>query len=112
VADQRPVVEPPPARRVNDIGGDPAGPIDRSDHAALLWQRMAVATRAAIGTPAKRLVTLDEARRASEDLGLLHDRLGYFERGVRAAANVLIEKGVLGEDELARRMAEIRARPR
>ena len=49
-------------------------------------------------------------RRATEDLGDEYPRLGYFDRSVQAGANLLIEKGVLTQDEIDRRMAEIKAR--
>ena len=97
-------------RGPHDIGGLPAGPVDTSHHDESDWHRQATAVNMALGPGRRGLVRVDERRRASEDLGDDYARLGYFDRSVQAGANLLIEKGVLTQDEIDRRMAEIKAR--
>ncbi|HEY9446302.1 MAG TPA: hypothetical protein VIQ62_04445, partial [Burkholderiales bacterium] len=44
------------------------------------------------------------------DLGPRYDELDYFERTTSALRTLLLEKKLISEAELARKMAEIRAR--
>ena len=97
-------------RGPHDIGGLPAGPVNTSHYNEADWQRQTTVLGMALGPGRRGLVRVDERRRASEDLGDDYDRLGYFDRSVQASANLLIEKGVLTQSEIDRRMAEIKAR--
>jgi len=96
-------------RRLHDMGGQPAGPIDTSHHNEADWHKEATALNMALGPGKRGLMRVDERRRATEDLGD-YASLGYFDRSVLAGANLLIEKGVLTRDEIDRRMAEIKSR--
>jgi hypothetical protein len=93
---------------VNDIGGLPGGPIDRRHHEEAAWEKLAVALNAVLSR--KRLRTVHEARRATEELGDDYNRLAYFERSAQALANLMYEKGILRRDEVAARMDSIRRR--
>jgi len=96
-------------RRTHDMGGMPAGEIETGDHPMEPWQKATRAMRQVLGDDMRRLVRVDELRRAIEDLPPAdYDRLDYFDRWIRAIANVLVEKGVLTRDELAARMEELR----
>ncbi len=97
------------SRRTHDMGGLPAGPIDTSHHAEADWHKLATAINMALGPANRGLMRVDERRRATEDL-VDYAELGYFDRSVQAGANLLIEKRVLTQDEIDRRMAEIKAR--
>lgn len=100
------------ARRKNkgphDMGGDRAGAIDISDHGMARWHKQCNGLRMSVVR--NKLTSLDELRRAAEDLGEEYNRLDYFERLVKAAKIVLIEKDFITEDELSAKMFEIRAR--
>jgi nitrile hydratase subunit beta len=93
---------------VNDIGGLPGGPIDWRHHEAAGWEKLLVALGAALSR--RRLRTVHESRRATEELGDAYNRLAYFERAAQALSNLLYEKGVMNRDELAARMDAIRRR--
>jgi len=95
---------------VNDIGGLPGGPIDRRHHDEAGWEKLVVALSAVLS--GKRLRTVHESRRATEELGDDYNRLAYFERAARAMANLLFEKNVLNRDEVAARVQAIRRRLR
>ena len=93
---------------VNDIGGLPGGPIDRSGHEEAAWEKLVVALNGVLSR--KRLRTVHESRRAAEELGNDYNRLAYFERSAQALANLMCEKGILCRDEVAARMDTIRRR--
>ena len=97
-------------RRIHDIGGAPAGPIDTSHHDELPWHRMITAINGVLGWPDRRLICVHERRRTTEDLGEAYNRMGYFDRSVRATCDLMIEKGVVTPQEIEARMTEIRAR--
>ena len=91
-----------------DIGGQPAGPIETTDHGMRFWERQANAFRSTV--QANGLTCTDELRRAAEDLGEEYAKLEYFQITTRAMRTVLLEKGLITEDELKAKMAEIRVR--
>lgn len=92
--------------RKNDIGGEPGGPIDTDVAPSRYWERESDALRRVMGGQ----VSLDELRRAMEDLPQeLYDS-GFYQRRVLAMAAILVEKGVLSEAEIAARRDQIAAR--
>jgi hypothetical protein len=92
----------------HDIGGESAGPIDTTDHGMKFWEKQANALRSTVS--AKKIVCVDELRRAAEDLGDEYARLEYFERTTAALRTLLVEKGIVTEGELEAKMAEVRSR--
>jgi hypothetical protein len=97
-----------PHQGPHDMGGEEAGPIDTSDHGMKFWEKQANALRSAL--VGKKLLRLDELRRAVEDLGERYYKLAYFERTTTALRDVLLEKGFFTEAELKAKMAEVRKR--
>ena len=92
---------------IHDMGGEPGGPIDRSQHEVEDWERLADAINGALG--AKGLQSTDELRRSIESLEEYRE-LSYYERWVAATEKLLIEKAVLSSDEIDERAAEIERR--
>ena len=92
----------------HDIGGEAAGPIDTTDHGTHFWERQANALRSVLSRSG--VVKLDELRRAAEGLGDEYRKLAYFEVTTSALRALLLEKGLITEDELKSKMAEIRRR--
>jgi hypothetical protein len=91
-------------RRHHDMGGEPAGPLDLTEHDHAPWEKKVDALLRLL--LAKQVMTLDELRRGVEDLGPgAYDELSYFERWIAAITNVLLEKGVLHVQELGLAMA-------
>lgn len=97
-----------PNRGPQDIGGDPAGPVDTVDHGMRFWERQANGLRSVLQR--NGVVKTDELRRAAEDLGPRYSELQYFEITTSALKTVLVEKGLITEEELRRKMDEVRAR--
>jgi hypothetical protein len=90
------------------MGGEPAGPIDIVDHGMKFWEKQANALRNTLTS--RKIVRLDELRRAAEDLGERYYQLAYFERTTEALRRVLIERGFFTEAELDAKIAEVRRR--
>lgn len=98
-------------RRTHDMGGLSIGDIDPSDHPVAPWEKWINGTFTTMIQDPRHLIRLDELRRAMEDLGTeRYDRLAYFERQTHGFVDLLIEKGILGQDEIEARMAEINKR--
>jgi polyhydroxyalkanoate synthesis regulator phasin len=96
-------------RGPHDVGGLPAGPVDTEAHQVTFWEKQIDALRSLIG--AKGIVSTDENRRYIEELG--HDaynRLGYYERWTAALSRQMVDRGILTQDEIDRRVAELRRR--
>lgn len=91
-----------------DIGGEPAGPVDTTDHGMKHWERQANAFRSVVQM--QKITCTDELRRAAEDLGERYKDMQYFEITTSAMRSVLLEKGLFTALELAAKMNEIRAR--
>src|SRR3990167_6390095 len=98
-------------RRHHDMGGLPAGSVELGAHDYAPWEKRVDAIFRLLTDSKRRVMTVDELRRGIEDLGPgAYDRLDYYQRWIASIANILIERGVIGVDELGRRMAEIEAR--
>jgi len=96
-------------RRVHDIGGLPAGPIDRSEPEHAPWEKRVDALRALCSR--HKLMRTDELRRCTEDLGYgVYDKLPYHARRIASIANALLEKGVFTVDDLGRKMEAVERR--
>jgi hypothetical protein len=96
-------------RRVHDMGGLAAGPLDREEPEHADWEKRIDAIRALCAK--RRLLRTDELRRNTEDLGPgVYDKLSYHERRCAAIANTLLQKNVFTVDALGRKMSEIERR--
>ena len=95
--------------RHHDMGGDQdGGPIDTADHGMKFWEKQANALRSTLTRG--KVVRMDELRRAAEDLGERYYQLEYFQRTTEALRTVLLEKKIFSEEELEKKIAEIRKR--
>ena len=95
---------------VHDIGGDPAGPIDRSEHRTFFDQRVDAMMRL-VTHPSRAFWTVDAMRRAIES----HTQeqyfgMSYYERWLSAMRMLLVEQGVLTEQEIEQKLAALKAR--
>jgi hypothetical protein len=98
-------------RGVHDMGGLPAGPVDRAEHDYVLWEKRVDALMTLLGSQKRRIVKVDELRRGIEQLGPgAYDDMSYYERWIASITNTLLIKGVLTSDELGHKMAEVAAR--
>ena len=100
-------------RSHHDMGGQPAGKVEPTEHDYADWERridaMAVLLWGLKGT--KKLLSLDEHRRAIESLPPdAYDKMSYYERWTAALAHTMLQRGMITTEELARKMAEVDAR--
>ena len=95
-------------RNPADIGGENAGPIDTVDRGMKFWEKQANALRNTLTS--RKVLRMDELRRAAEDLGDRYDQLEYFQRTTEALRTILLEKRFFSEEELESKIAEIRKR--
>lgn len=96
-------------RSCHDLGGLPAGPVERAEHDYDEWERRVDAMAVLLG--GKKLVTVDQRRRNIETLPpQAYAALAYYERWVIALGQSLIQRGLLTTAELARKMQEIENR--
>ncbi|MBM3483168.1 MAG: nitrile hydratase subunit beta [Alphaproteobacteria bacterium] len=93
------------------MGGLPAGPVKPNEHDYAMWERQVDALMVLLINKSRRVITVDELRRGIEGLGAgAYDRLSYYERWIASITQILIEKGVITNDELGRRMEAVKAR--
>ena len=91
-----------------DVGGLPAGPIDREPHERAEWECRVDALMQILAR--QRMLTVDEVRYAVERLGeKAYLEMSYYQRWIEALAQVMIDRGVVGVAELAHRIGEIEA---
>ena len=95
-------------RGPHDMGGEPAGPVDTAPHDPTDWDKLIDGTFSSIAV--KGLTRADELRRVIETMGEAGQNLPYYERWCAGLMRIVIEKGLVTQDELDARVAEIRAR--
>jgi hypothetical protein len=96
-------------RQHHDMGGLPAGPVERKEHDYALWEKRVDALMVLLGQ--RQLLRVDELRRNIEALPPdAYDTMSYYERWISAITDTMLQRGVVTTDELGRKMAEIEAR--
>ena len=96
-------------RQHHDLGGRPAGKVERTEHDCSEFERRIDALAVILGT--KKLLTVDQRRKNIEALPPeLYDSMSYYERWLMSLAQSLIERGIVTTPELARKMSEAGAR--
>ena len=97
--------------RAHDLGGQAAGPIDRAEHETEPWHKLVTALLTSLRDRPVRLVTIDEMRRAIEDMPPEdYRRLQYFEKWAVGVSTLMVEKGFMTREEIERRVKELAAR--
>jgi hypothetical protein len=96
-------------RAYHDLGGTPAGAIDRDEHALQLWEKRIEALLVLLTR--KKILRVDENRRGLESLGAeAYFNASYAERRMLSMSNNLIHKGLITVEELAAKIADIESR--
>jgi nitrile hydratase subunit beta len=93
--------------RTHDMGGRANDePLNTAEHALADWEIMADAVVQALG--ARGITGTDQSRRAMEDMPAeAYLALSYYERWIKGAETLLIEKGILSKAEIDRKTAEL-----
>lgn len=100
-------------RPPHDLGGLPGGPIDTHEHEPTFWEQRVDALMTLLTDKKRKLLDVAELRRGIEGLGPdAYSSLGYYERWAASIASIMVEKGVVTQEELDRRIGEIKTRPK
>ena len=100
-------------RGPHDMGGLPAGKVERTEHDYAEWERRVDALAVLLWgiKGAKKLMTVDELRKNIEALPPdAYEKLSYYERWVKSLTDTLIQRGVISAEELERKMLEVEKR--
>ena len=96
----------------HDMGGEPAGKVEPTEHDYAEWERRVDALMVLLtGFKGRKLMTVDELRKNIEALGpQVYDNTTYYERWVTSITQTMIQRGVITTDELGRKMEEVEKR--
>ena len=93
------------------MGGLPAGAVKATEHDYAIWEKRVDALMVLLSRKDCQHMTVDELRRNIESLGAeAYDKLSYYERWMHAISQTLIQRGVIGIDELGRKIADVEQR--
>ncbi len=98
----------------HDMGGEPAGKVEPTEHDYAEWERRVDALVVLLtGVRGKRLMTVDELRKNIEALGPeVYDNTSYYERWITSVTQTLLQRGLLTTEELGRKMEQVQRRGR
>jgi hypothetical protein len=89
----------------HDIGGLTAGEIDPAEEPIEFWHKQNEAMRGLLGDPLRRMLTVDEVRRAFESFGEeKYNTLSFYERRLEAMLDILTEKGLIDREAFMQRV--------
>ena len=98
-------------RSHHDMGGLPAGKVERTEHDYPEWERRVDAMVQLLRLGGK--ITVDELRKNIEALPPeAYDKLSYYEKWISSLTQTMIQRGVITSAELARKMEEVEKRKR
>jgi hypothetical protein len=99
----------------HDMGGLPAGKVERTEHDYADWERRVDALMVLLSgiRGGKKLMTVDELRKNIEAIGPdAYEKMSYYERWVTSITQTMIQRGVITTEELGRKMQEVQTRER
>lgn len=97
-----------PEQRVNDVGGQCGGEIDRHEHPITLFEKRVDALFSLLSRPPISAFPVDAVRRSVEQ-NSPEDYLlrGYYVKWIYTIRDLLLEQHVISEDELKAVMADL-----
>jgi len=99
----------------HDMGGLPAGKVERTEHDYAEWERRVDALMVLLSgvRGGRKLMTVDELRKNVEAIGPdAYEKMSYYERWVTSITQTMIQRGVITTEELGRKMQEVQSRER
>lgn len=96
-------------QQAHDRGGWPdAGAIDKAEHSLADWERQMHAIIRVLTSPEKRVIRVDEMRRAIESIDPeSYESLSYYQRWQTAVEALMVEKGILTHEEVDAKVAAL-----
>lgn len=96
-------------RSHHDMGGLPAGPVERTEHDYADWERRVDAMVQLLRSQGR--ITVDEVRKNIEALPpQSYDALSYYEKWIASLTMTLLQRGIVTTQELAGKMLEVERR--
>ena len=93
-------------RQHHDMGGQPAGKVEPTEHDYPEWERRVDAMVQLLRMSGR--ITVDELRKNIEQLPpQAYDDLSYYEKWIASLTQTLIQRGVITTEELGRKMEEV-----
>ena len=93
-------------RQHHDMGGQPAGKVEPTEHDYPEWERRVDAMVQILRGTGR--ITVDELRKNIEQLPpQAYDELSYYEKWITSLTQTLIQRGVITTEELGRKMEEV-----
>jgi hypothetical protein len=93
-------------RQHHDMGGQPAGKVEPTEHDYPEWERRVDAMVQLLRGSGR--ITVDELRKNIEQLPpQAYDDLSYYEKWITSLTQTLIQRGVITTEELGRKMEEV-----
>jgi uncharacterized Zn finger protein len=94
-------------RSHHDMGGLPAGRVERTEHEYSEWERRVDALAVLMNAR----ISVDERRKNIEGLAPPdYDAMGYYERWIHALGQACLQRGIITTEELGRKMEEVCSR--
>jgi len=95
---------------MHDMGGLPAGPVEKDEHDPSLAERRVDALMSLLMSPGVAAFNVDEMRRTIESLSReVYERHDYYERWLLTIESLLVEKGLLTRAEIEARIMALEA---
>lgn len=95
-------------RTIQDIGGLDLGPVDRHEHDLALWEKRTDAMLILLTGPKRGAFKIDALRRVIESYSQQdYDRIGYYDKWIRAIRSLIVEQEIVSAEEIEQRMAEL-----
>lgn len=97
-------------RAIHDVGGLDLGPIPRDEHPRTLYEQRVDALLMLLISPSCGAFKVDAMRRVIEEYNAAdYNGWSYYDRWMKAVALLLVEQGILAQDEIDARLAVISA---
>jgi hypothetical protein len=98
-------------RKVNDVGGLPGAPIDQQEHDPTFYEKRIDAMLMLLTGPKVQAFSVDSLRRAiEENTKEDYTKRGYYEKWLYAIRQLLVEQKILSNEEIDKRIREIKKR--
>ena len=95
----------------HDMGGQPAGKVEPTEHDYPEWERRVDAMVQLLRGGGR--ITVDELRKNIEALPPdAYDKLSYYEKWISSLTQTLLQRGLITTEDLGRKMQEVEQRKR
>lgn len=98
-------------RSHHDMGGDAAGPVEKTEHDYAPWEKRVDALMMLLSDRERSLLKVDELRRNIEAIGPdAYHKMTYYERWITSITSTLLQRGAITSEELAAKLVDVERR--